>query len=35
MHSSEGMFYTNEIQKAKYPDHLVKKLKKKYLYGVN
>ncbi len=27
MHSSEAMFYTDEIQKQKYPDHLVKKLK--------
>ena len=34
MHSSEGMFYTDEIQRAKYPDHLIKKIKK-YLYGVN
>ncbi len=33
MHSSEGMFYTNEIQKAKYPDHLVKKLKKIFVWG--
>ncbi len=33
MHSSEGMFYTDEIQKIKYPDHLVKKLKKILVWG--
>ena len=26
MHSSEGMFYTDEIQKSKYPNNLIKKL---------
>ena len=33
MHSSEGMFYTDEIQKAKYPDHLIKKIKKIFVWG--
>lgn len=28
MHSSEGMFYTNEVQKSKYPSHLLKKINK-------
>ena len=33
MHSSEGMFYTDEIQRAKYPDHLIKKIKKIFVWG--
>jgi len=28
MHSSEGMFYTDEVQKEKYPIHLMKKINK-------
>lgn len=28
MHSSEGMFYTDEVQKEKYPIHLIKKINK-------
>ena len=28
MHSSEGMFYTEEVQKDKYPIHLIKKINK-------
>ena len=28
VHSSEGMYYTNIIQRAKYPDHLITKIKK-------
>ena len=33
MHSSEGMFYTDEIQKLKYPDNLIKKIKKDFNMG--
>ena len=33
MHSSEGMFYTDEIQKTKYPNHLLKKIKKILIWG--
>tara|TARA_Y100001970_G_C14259925_1_gene879569 strand:+ start:26196 stop:27425 length:1230 start_codon:yes stop_codon:yes gene_type:complete len=33
MHSSEGMFYTDEIQKSKYPDNLIKKIKKVLIWG--
>jgi surface carbohydrate biosynthesis protein len=28
MHSSEGMFYTDEVQEEKYPIHLIKKINK-------
>lgn len=28
MHSSEGMFYTEEVQREKYPIHLIKKINK-------
>ncbi len=28
MHSSEGMYYTDEIQRVKYPIHLIKKISK-------
>jgi len=28
MHSSEGMFYTEEVQREKYPIHLIKKIDK-------
>ena len=28
MHSSEGMFYTEEVQRDKYPIHLIKKINK-------
>ena len=28
MHSSEGMFYTNEVQEDKYPIRLIKKINK-------
>ena len=31
MHSSEGMFYSDEVQKEKYPIHLIKKLRKSWL----
>ncbi len=33
MHSSEGMFYTDELQKLKYPDYLIKKIKKVLVWG--
>ena len=33
MHSSEGMFYTDKIQKAKYPNQLIKKIKKILVWG--
>ena len=33
MHSSEGMFYTDEIQKDKYPDQIIKKIKKVLVWG--
>ncbi len=28
MHSSEGMYYTDEIQEDKYPNHLIRKINK-------
>ena len=28
MHSSEGMYYTDEVQRVKYPTHLIKKINK-------
>ena len=28
MHSSEGMYYSDQIQRVKYPIHLIKKIKK-------
>ena len=28
MHSSEGMYYTEEVQIEKYPTHLIKKIDK-------
>ncbi len=33
MHSSEGMYYTNDIQKQKYPAPMLKKLKKILVWG--
>ena len=33
MHSSEGMFYTDEIQKSKYPNNLIKKINKVLIWG--
>ncbi len=33
MHSSEGMFYTDEIQKEKYPDRLINKINKILVWG--
>ena len=33
MHSSEGMFYTDKIQKTKYPDNIMKKIKKVLVWG--
>ena len=33
MHSSEGMYYTNKIQKIKYPIHLIKKITKILVWG--
>ena len=35
MHSSEGMYYSDKIQSAKYPLHLVKKIKKILVWGKN
>ena len=33
MHSSEGMYYTDKIQKLKYPLHLIKKINKILVWG--
>jgi surface carbohydrate biosynthesis protein len=33
MHSSEGMFYNDEIQKVKYPTRVIKKVKKILVWG--
>lgn len=33
MHSSEGMYYTDKIQKIKYPIHLIKKVSKILVWG--
>ena len=35
MHSSEGMYYSDKIQSAKYPLQLVKKIKKILVWGKN
>ncbi len=35
MHSSEGMYYSDKIQSAKYPVQLVKKIKKILVWGKN
>jgi len=35
MHPSEGMYYSDKIQKLKYPIHLVKKVKKILVWGKN
>ena len=33
MHSSEGMYYTDEIQEDKYPIHLIRKVKKVFVWS--
>jgi len=35
MHSSEGMYYSDKIQKSKYPHHLIKKINKVLVWGKN
>ena len=35
MHSSEGMYYSDTIQKLKYPHHLIKKINKVLVWGKN
>ena len=35
MHSSEGMYYSDTIQKLKYPQHLIKKINKVLVWGKN
>ena len=35
MHSSEGMYYSEKVQSAKYPIHLVKKINKILVWGKN